>query len=158
MRGAVTAMAPESVLQRMVGVGATVCEVVVDEVKVCQLRCTQRGFKGRFDFQLIDDTGQVVDERSLQFRAGKASMDLGLPSHPLKYEIGVADKRFFVTREEKIPTFYKIKGNTQSLTVDGMKFEHHDYQSVLHFQCPKERFSQAAMMASLLFSPPIADS
>ena len=94
--------------------------------------------------------------RSLVFEGSVYRMNLSfLAGYELEYQLDLSGKVVFKTKTAEISTLIEVPGNKRLLSIDGMSFEHKDYQSKMHFECPRERFSQAAFVANLLFNPPL---
>jgi hypothetical protein len=102
------------------------------------------------DSKRIHQQCDLIDSGSI------CRMDLSFGEEQfLRYEVDFFGRAVFKTRDAVISTIIEVPGNRRSFTIDGMRFEHYDYQSSMRFECSPNRFNQAAMVANLLFNPPL---
>lgn len=109
-------------------------------------------------YTLRDLEGGEIRSWIFKQRMLKMEMDVGLePDFPMQYLVSLTGGRYFVTPTEKIPTYFKVAETSQSIEVDGMYFEHRDYQDKISFHCEPERMEQAIIVANVLFTPPLSE-
>lgn len=113
-------------------------------------------FKAYPSYILCDLEGNEL--RRWSFRMGMFSkrMDVGEGADfPMLFVEGAFGWRYFKTPKGKIPPYFETREKSRSIEVDGMRFEHRDYQNKISFRCPPERLQQAIIVANLLFNPPL---
>ena len=110
-------------------------------------------------YQLNDMSGKLVNEWSQKQRWLGARMDLSInPDYPLEYIIGWTGGCSFVTPTKKFRPYFTILDRSKTAEIDGISFEHHDFESEMNFECAPDSIPQAIMIANLLFNIPVKNN
>ncbi|GAA5496919.1 hypothetical protein Rhal01_03107 [Rubritalea halochordaticola] len=142
------------------GVGDQAAEVCIAGEERYRLvyRYNMEGFMSCPEFVLCDLDGSQLRRWRFQIGMLRTHLDLSEESDfPMSYVVGMFGRRYFKTKEGKIPSYFQIKEQSRTFELDGMHFEHRDYQSKISFRCPPVRLEQTIVMAHLLFQPPLME-
>ena len=139
MRGSVSLQRNES-RWAFLGVGLNYCSELVGGDEPLTIRWSGRLFENETHYKL-GNARETLQECSLVFEGSVYRMNLSfLAGYELEYQLDLSGKVVFKTRTAEISTLIEVPGNKRLLSIDGMSFEHKDYQSKMHFECPRRAF------------------
>jgi hypothetical protein len=137
------------------GLGLKYSADVMREDERFTINWSQAIFGQNIHYTLLDSK-RIHQEFDLIAAGSICRMNLSFGEEQfLLYEVDFFGRAVFKTRNAVISTIIEVPGNKRSFTIDGMRFDHYDYQSRMRFECSPSRFNQAAMVANLLFNPPL---
>jgi hypothetical protein len=137
----------------------TMSTVTLQGQETFHLRFTCKATPWDARFDLCNLKGNIIQTWPFKFSFKKTSLDLDdRNGRLLRYENRLFGGTYFITESEEKRTFMDQKGPSRSLSLDGMKFQHHDFQTHMNFTCPEHLLYQAILVANLLFNPPFSQS
>lgn len=133
--------------------------VEVSGMLVNQLEFCSSAFGKVLSYRLLGQNGREVDVWKFKGYWGRKTLDLngvrGNRSEKLEYNVGLFGGTSFRTNEGRKPIYMTLTDHSRGFELDGMFFKHVDFQSKIHFHCPKRKVNQAILIASLIFNPPM---